>query len=104
MKPTIESVTEAAAGAAAKLPDNTDYRISIVNAPGKKSYPISSFTWLLVYQNQADAAKGKKLVDFLKWYLHEGEKSTAALDYAPLPSSIVKRLEKQLASIKVASN
>jgi phosphate transport system substrate-binding protein len=104
VKATIESVTEAAAGAAAKLPDNTDYRISIVNAPGKKSYPISSFTWLLVYQNQTDAAKGKKLVDFLKWYLHEGEKSTAALDYAPLPSSIVKRLEKQLASIKVSSN
>jgi phosphate transport system substrate-binding protein len=103
VKATIESVTEAAAGAAAKLPENTDYRISIVNAPGKKSYPISSFTWLLVYQNQADAAKGKKLVDFLKWYLHEGEKSTAALDYAPLPSSIVKRLEKQLASIKVSS-
>jgi phosphate transport system substrate-binding protein len=104
VKATIESVTEAAAGAAAKLPDNTDYRISIVNAPGKKSYPISSFTWLLVYQNQADAAKGKKIVDFLKWYLHEGEKSTASLDYAPLPSSVVKKLEKQVAMIKVASN
>ena len=70
---------------AKSLPANTDYRVSIVNAAGKKSYPISSFTWLLVARNQTDAAKGKKLVDFLKWYLHDGEKSAAALLYAPLP-------------------
>jgi phosphate transport system substrate-binding protein len=102
VKATIESVTEAAAGAAAKLPANTDFRVSIVNAPGKKSYPISSFTWLLVYQNQTDATKGKKLVDFLKWYLHDGQKQTKALDYAPLPESVVKLLDKQVAAIKVA--
>ncbi len=101
VKATIETVTEAASGAVAKLPENSDYRISIVNAPGKKSYPISSFTWLLVYQTQTDAAKGKNLVNFLKWYLHDGQKSTAALDYAPLPSSLVKRLDKQVAAIKL---
>jgi phosphate transport system substrate-binding protein len=101
--PSIESVTKAAAGAAAKLPENTDYRISIVNAPGKGSYPISSFTWLLVYKTQPNAAKGKKLVDFLHWYLREGEKSAASLDYAPLPATMVAQLEKRLGEIQMAS-
>lgn len=101
--PTIESVTKAAAGASAKLPPNTDYRISIVNAPGKGAYPISSFTWLLVYQTQPDAAKGKKLVDFLRWYLRNGEKSAASLDYAPLPDNMIAQLEKRLGTIQMAS-
>jgi len=101
--PTIESVTSAAAAAAAKLPDNTDYRISIVNAAGKGAYPISSFTFLLVYQTQPDAAKGKKLVDFLRWYLRNGEKTAASLDYAPLPASMVAQLEKRLGTIQMAS-
>ena len=65
------AVTAAAAGAAAKLPPNTDFRVSIVNAPGAEAYPISSFTWLLVYETQTDAAKGKKLVDFMRWALNE---------------------------------
>src|SRR4051812_23418609 len=55
--PSIAAVTAAAAGAAAALPATTDYRVSIVNASGANAYPISSFTWLLVYRNQTDAAK-----------------------------------------------
>jgi phosphate transport system substrate-binding protein len=101
--PTIEAVTAAAAGAVASLPANTDYRVSIVNAPGKGVYPISSFTWLLVYRNQTDAVKGKKLVDFVKWALTDGEKSAATLDYAPLPAKVAKQLLKQLGSLSVAS-
>jgi phosphate transport system substrate-binding protein len=101
--PTIDAVTKAAAGAAATLPANTDYRISIVNAPGKGAYPISSFTFLLVYQNQLDAAKGKKLVQFLRWYLNEGEKSAGSLDYAPLPSTMIARLQQRLGAITVAA-
>ncbi|MDP9203466.1 MAG: phosphate ABC transporter substrate-binding protein PstS, partial [Gemmatimonadota bacterium] len=61
---SVPAVTAAAAGAAKTLPPNTDYRISIVDAPGPDSYPISSFTWILVYQHEKDAVKGKKLVDF----------------------------------------
>jgi phosphate transport system substrate-binding protein len=101
--PTIESVTAAAAGAVEKLPPDTDYRISIVNPPGAGAYPISSFTYLLVYADQRDAAKGKALVDFLHWYLREGEQSAAALDYAPLPPTMVKRLEERIATIKVGT-
>jgi phosphate transport system substrate-binding protein len=101
--PTIGAVTAAAAGAAAKLPANTDYRVSIVNAAGKGAYPISSFTWLLVYRNQTDAAKAKKLTDFVKWALTEGEKSAATLDYAPLPAAMAKQLIRQLGTVTVAA-
>jgi phosphate transport system substrate-binding protein len=101
--PSIESVTAAAAGAAERLPPNTDYRVSIVNASGRGAYPISSFTYLLVYQNQTDATKGQKLVDFLKWALHEGEQSASALDYAPLPQALVTRLDQHVASITVGA-
>jgi phosphate transport system substrate-binding protein len=101
--PTIGAVTAAAAGAVAKLPPNTDYRVSIVNASGAGAYPISSFTWLLVYRTQTDATKGKKLIDFVKWALTEGEKSAATLDYAPLPPSIAKQLVRQLGTVTFAA-
>lgn len=100
--PTIESVTAAAAGAASSLPADTDYRISIVDAPGADAYPISSFTYLLVYANQSDRKKGDALLGFMRWYLREGEKSAASLDYAPLPPAIVAQLEQRLGTITVA--
>jgi phosphate transport system substrate-binding protein len=98
--PSIASVTAAAAGAAAKLPANTDYRISIVNAPGAGVYPIASFTWILAYQKQADPAKGKKLVDFLKWALTDGQALEAPLDYAPLPEAMRSGLLQRVATIQ----
>ena len=70
---TLDSVT--AALATAKIPD--DFRFSMVNAPGDKAYPIAGATWLLVYEQQKDAAKGKKLVEFLKWALTNGEDMAA---------------------------
>lgn len=101
IEPTIESVSAAAASVVSTLDESTDYRVSIVNAPGGDSYPISSFTWILVYRNQPDADKGKKLVDFLRWATHEGGPSAAALDYAPLPEVIVNRLDARLDSIRI---
>src|SRR5689334_22097808 len=101
--PSIAAVTAAAAGAAAALPANTDYRVSIVNSAGADAYPISSFTWLLVYKTQPDAVKGKKLLDFVRWALVEGEKSAAALDYAPLPSAMAKQLLKRLSEVSLAA-
>jgi phosphate transport system substrate-binding protein len=98
---TIQSVTDAAAGVAKGLPKDTDFRISIVNAPGKGAYPISSMTWLLVYEHQADATKGKKLVDFLKWMTVDGQKSAAALDYAPLPTAILRQVQARIGTIKI---
>ncbi len=98
--PSIASVT--AAAASMKLPKNTDYRVSIVNAPGNDSYPISSMTWILVYQNQSDRAKGAKLVNFLRWAYANGEKTASALDYAPLPKSMVAQLQNRLKTIRVS--
>ncbi|HSC31923.1 MAG TPA: phosphate ABC transporter substrate-binding protein PstS [Gemmatimonadaceae bacterium] len=97
--PSMESATAAAAGVAERLPNNTDYRISIVNAPGADAYPIASFTWLLVYRTQRDATKAKKLKDFLHWYLHSGEGSAASLDYAPLPDAMRTRLDARVDSV-----
>jgi phosphate transport system substrate-binding protein len=99
--PVIASVTAAAAGAAAKLPANTDYRVSIVNAPGKGVYPISSFTWIIVYEKQTNAVKGKKLVDFLRWALTEGQGSAPSLDYAPLPDTMRSALVTRLGTIQI---
>jgi len=95
--PSIESVTAAAAGI--ELPPTTDFRVSIVNAPGKAAYPISSFTYLLVPKSMSSAKKQKALTDFLKWAIHAGEKEAPDLDYAPLPSYVVAILEKRLDSI-----
>ena len=99
---SVPAVTAAAAGAAKALPGNTDYRISIVDAPGADSYPISSFTWILVYQHQTDAVKGKKLVDFLNWALTEGEKSAVTLDYAPLPTEMATTVKARLGTIDLS--
>ena len=91
-----------AAAASMKIPKNTDYRISIANAPGKESYPISSMTWILVYQNQTDRVKGAKLVNFLRWAYKDGEKAAASLDYAPLPAPMVAQLQNRLKTIRFA--
>jgi phosphate transport system substrate-binding protein len=98
--PSIESMTEAAAATAARLPANTDFRVSIVNAPAANAYPIASFTYLLVYQTQTDPVKGKKLIDFIKWAIHDGEAAAPALDYGPLPKNIVAMLDKRLGMVK----
>src|SRR6266513_1052806 len=97
VKPTLESVT--AALATAEIPD--DFRSSMTNAPGKGAYPIAGATWLLVYQQQKDAAKGKKLVEFLKWSLTDGEKMARDLQYAPLPESVQERVLKRIGEIKI---
>jgi phosphate transport system substrate-binding protein len=97
VKPSLESVT--AALATADIPD--DFRFSMTNAPGKDAYPIAGATWLLVYQQQKDATKGKKLVEFLKWSLTDGEKMAKDLQYAPLPESVQQRVLKQIGEIKM---
>jgi len=100
VKASVESVTAAASEAAAKMP--ADFRVSITNAPGKTTYPISSFTWLLLYENPKDKAQAKVMVDFVKWALADGQKLAAALGYAPLPAEVVKLELAQLAKIKVS--
>jgi phosphate transport system substrate-binding protein len=99
VKASIDSVTAAAAEAAKQMP--ADYRVSITNAPGDAVYPISSFTWLLLYQDPKDKAQGKAMVDFMKWALTDGQKFAADLGYAPIPKNVVDMEMKTLATIKV---
>lgn len=101
--PSVEGATAAAAGLMDKLAPDSDYRLSIVDAPGAAAYPISSFTWILVYQKPDDAAKGNQIVDFLKWALREGGPSAAALDYAPLPATMADRLVARLDSMQAGA-
>ena len=101
--PSVETTTAAAAGALAALPPNTDYRISIANAPGANAYPISTMTWMLVYRTPRDTAKARKLVAFIRWGLTEGQRIEPSLDYAPLPASMATRLQQRLDSLGVGS-
>jgi phosphate transport system substrate-binding protein len=94
--PNIQSVTKALESA--KIPD--DFRFSMVNSPGPDAYPISGTTWMLVYEEQKDPAKGKKLVEFLNWALTTGESMAPALDYAPLPDSLRQRVLERIKTIK----
>lgn len=100
--PSLAAATAAAAGIADKLPPNTDYRISVVNAPGAETYPITSLTWLLVYKTMPDAAKAQKLADFLRWALREGDADASALDYSPLPAALKTQLLTRIDSIAPA--
>ncbi len=95
---TTESITAAAAGAARSMP--ADFRVSITNAPGKASYPVSSFTWLLIPSKIDDVKKRDAIVGFLHWMLTDGQKAAPALGYAPLPKEVIALDTKQIASIK----
>jgi len=97
VEPSVDAVTAAAAASAATTPD--DLRVSITNANGAGVYPISSYTYILAYKAQSDATKGKTLVDFLWWGIHDGEQFAKDLQYAPLPDEIIKRAEAKINSI-----
>jgi phosphate transport system substrate-binding protein len=94
--PSVESVV--AALEAATVPD--DFRFSMVNSPGPNAYPIAGATWLLVYQQQRNSEKGKKMVEFLKWAMNEGENMAPPLDYAPLPPALSKRVLAEIDGIR----
>jgi len=98
VKPTMLSTRAAAVNALKKV--RNDYRISLVDQPGKESYPIVGLTWLLVYQDQKDREKGEKLVEFLTWELKKAEKMTSTLYYTPLPKKLADMVEKAIGSIK----
>lgn len=87
--PSLDSVTAAAAAFADAMPE--DFRVSITDADSPNAYPISGLTWLLVYEKQKDAVKGKKLVQFLDWMMHDGQKHATALHYAPLPAAVLAK-------------
>jgi phosphate transport system substrate-binding protein len=99
VKATTASVSAAAAEAAKQMPP--DFRVSITNAPGNGVYPISSFTWLLYYENPKDKQRARTMVDFMKWALTDGQKYCAELGYAPIPPSVFQLEMEALKKIKL---
>jgi phosphate transport system substrate-binding protein len=80
-----------------------DLRFYIVNAPGKDSYPISGYTWVVVYQNQSNGDKGQAIANMLWWVIHDGQQYSTPLNYVPLPDTIVTKGEAQIKSMKCGS-
>ncbi len=98
VKASTDGVTAAAAAFARSIP--ADYRVSITDAPGDSSYPISSFTWLLIPNPAKDPVKGKALIGFLNWMIDKGESEASSLSYAPLPAAVAERVKKTIATLK----
>jgi phosphate transport system substrate-binding protein len=97
VEPTLSSTTAAVQGAAPMLAK--DVRTPIVNSPDPQAYPIAGLTFLLVYQDQKDSAKGKVLADFISWAMHDGQSVVEGLEYAKLPESVIKVNEATVATL-----
>ncbi len=97
IKPSIESTTAAVNGKVNSMP--ADFRVSLVNPDGADAYPIAGVTWIIVYKNQPDKVKGKKIVEFLRWAITDGQKYSADLLYSPLPESMVRKIEEKINQI-----
>ncbi|MGH7442966.1 MAG: phosphate ABC transporter substrate-binding protein PstS, partial [bacterium] len=96
--PSLDSVSDAAEGALRHMP--ADFRVSFTNAPGKGSYPICGFTWILVFRKIKDPAKGEAIVDFLNWAMDAGQKMAPSLLYAPLPKSLALKIKVAISGIR----
>jgi phosphate transport system substrate-binding protein len=99
VKASLEGVTAAAASSAGNMP--ADFRVSITDAPGAEAYPISSFTYLIVYQKQTNKDVGEQIKKFLSWALTEGQTYAPALKYAPLPAAVVQKETAQIQEIQL---
>ena len=98
VKATPEGATEAAAVASKSMP--ADFRVSITNAQGAGSYPIASFTWLLIPSHFNDPAKGKAVAEFLRWMLEHGESEASGMGYAPLPKPVADKVAQTIGKIQ----
>jgi phosphate transport system substrate-binding protein len=97
--PSLSATTAAAAGGAAQMAKTNDVRVSIAYSSGPGTYPIAGFTYLLIPQEQTDEVKGKVIVEFLWWAIHDGEKDAPLLLYAPLPAPVVAIDERLIKTI-----
>ncbi len=94
VEPSPMTVTKAAEGALSHIPD--DFRYSLTNVPASQAYPISAFTYILVYDKMEKGAKRDALFHFLRWGLDIGQGMSEKLNYAPLPQPLVTRILKRL--------
>jgi phosphate transport system substrate-binding protein len=95
--PTPATMTAAGTAALGRMGD--DLRATVVAPNAPDAYPIASFSYVLLYDKQANATRGKTLVDFLAWAVHEGQGFAEPLSYAPLPATLVARVDAKLATV-----
>ena len=98
VKPSLNNLTAAASASAGSMP--ADFRVSITNASGAASWPIASYTWMLVPSQIPDRSRTMSVISFLNWMLETGQKDAQPLGYAPLPKEIVSRELKQIGEIR----
>jgi phosphate transport system substrate-binding protein len=95
VEPSLKSVSAAAVGA--RLGPQTDFRVSITNAAGRESYPVASFTWLLLRKEGGDSTKARLLRNFVRWMLQpEAQRMAADLHYAPLPVPVIELVQRRV--------
>jgi phosphate transport system substrate-binding protein len=97
IRASLSATTNAVNGAMTTIPD--DYRVFFTNADGRDAYPISGFTWLLIYGEQQDAARARALIEYVRWAVNDGQQYAGPLLYARLPKSLVERIERTLRSV-----
>lgn len=106
IEPTLASTEAAVAASAATLPagDASWNNVTLVNAPGDDSYPVASFSYLLLYKELADnptmtAGKAQALIDFINWAITDGQQFAPELEYVPLPDTVVQQTQDTLSQI-----
>lgn len=100
--PSLDSA-KAAANSINLSSEPSDLRFFFVNAPGTGSYPITGFTWALVYTNQTDADKGQAIANVMWWITHQGQQYATPISYVPLPTNIVQKDESQIKAMTCGS-
>jgi phosphate transport system substrate-binding protein len=98
IKPSIISIEAAASSSGSKMIH--DFRVSLTNAPGKESYPISSFSWLYVPAVAKDPVRGRAVADYLKWVYASGQKIAQDQGYATLPENVLEKVSAQAATVR----
>lgn len=102
--PSVDATTAAAADLGAQIQQHPDFRMSIVNAPGAASYPIASFTYLLVPQQIDDCGKARGLAELVRWALTEGGDAARELHYAPLPDALRAAVLEKVGTVTCGPN
>ncbi len=97
LEPSLESA--ALAADQPNLPDNME--VMVTDSANPKAYPLTGFTWLLVYENQKDPAKGEAVAQLAWWMIHEGQQYALPLEYAPLKGPALKKAEALVKKIKI---
>ncbi|HVB77877.1 MAG TPA: phosphate ABC transporter substrate-binding protein PstS [Candidatus Nitrosotalea sp.] len=98
----LQATEAGAVAAAAQASGITASNFSITNEPGAKSYPISTFSWVVIRTDQKDPTRGKALVDLLRWLVTSGQSISGPLQYAPLPSAVQALALSQLKTVTSA--